>query len=420
MLRPGTVRGPGAVSRCARSRVKGRRPGVACVRALVRPLLSWFRHHARVLPWRRTREPYAIWISEIMLQQTRVQTVIPYWHRWMRELPDVQSLARARLGTVLKLWEGLGYYTRARNLRQAARIIVEKHRGRFPERFEDLLALPGIGRYTAGAICSIAFHQPTPALDGNGVRVLTRIFGMAGNPREKNTKAELWNLAQELAHAAANPRRDGEGNCSLLNQALMELGAVICAPRRPKCPLCPVRKHCAALRENRTDQIPNLGKRTASTERRFAAFVVESKGRFLVRQRPPGVINARLWEFPNVEVDGRRVEASQLAEGLLGSRPFAIQPLAELQHTITRYRITMEVFRAEFADGAVKAPAPNRWCSPAQLQTLAFPSAHRKILEALRSPSHEQNFKSGTWKLRPLGVGDAGRVAAGCSGDTRR
>src|SRR5437868_5191385 len=147
----------------------------AQVAYLQETLLRWYEACRRDLPWRRTRDPYAIWISEIMLQQTRVQTVIPYWQRWMRELPGVQSLARARLGTVLKLWEGLGYYTRARNLHQAARIIVEKHHGRFPERFDDLLALPGIGRYTAGAICSIAFHQPTPALDGNGVRVLTRI-----------------------------------------------------------------------------------------------------------------------------------------------------------------------------------------------------------------------------------------------------
>src|SRR5437763_4103813 len=170
---------------------------------LVPILLSWFAQNARSLPWRRTRDPYAIWISEIMLQQTQVKTVIPYWRRWMRELPTVQSLSHARRERVLKLWEGLGYYTRANNLQKAARTIVDRHGGRFPEKYDDLVALPGIGRYTAGAVLSIAFNQPAPVLDGNVIRVLTRLFGIAENPREKKTGATLWALAETLVREAA-------------------------------------------------------------------------------------------------------------------------------------------------------------------------------------------------------------------------
>jgi len=349
---------------------------------LVARLLAWFAANARDLPWRRTRGPYAIWISEIMLQQTQVKTVIPYWERWMRELPTAQSLARARPEKVLKLWEGLGYYTRARNLQTAAQLITDKHGGSFPEEFDDVLALPGIGRYTAGAICSIAFNQPTPILDGNVIRVLTRLFGIGENPRETKTNARLWSLAASLVQSAARVKRRGR-NCSHLNQALMELGATVCTPRQPKCPLCPVRKSCAAFREDRTGQLPNLGRRAIATERRFAAFVVERSGRFLVQQRPAGVVNAHLWEFPNLETNTRPTAGPQLAKTLFNERPEAVKPLRQIRHTITRYRITMDVFRVEFANGAPDAIPNARWCSPAQLHKLAFPSAHRNILGML-------------------------------------
>ena len=169
---------------------------------LVPALLHWFAQNARDLPWRRTRDPYAIWVSEIMLQQTQVKTVIPYWNCWMRELPTIAAVASTSPDKIHKLWEGLGYYTRARNLQKAAKQIMEKHGGTFPQNFDDVLALPGIGRYTAGAICSIAFNQPTPILDGNVIRVLTRIFGIGENPREKKTNAQLWQLAKKLVEHA--------------------------------------------------------------------------------------------------------------------------------------------------------------------------------------------------------------------------
>lgn len=362
-----------------RSKGEGQRSKAPTIGGLVRPLLAWFRENARDLPWRRTTDPYAIWISEIMLQQTQVKTVIPYWERWMRELPTVQSLASARPEKALKLWEGLGYYTRARNLQRAAAAIVTEHSGRFPKIFDEVLALPGIGRYTAGAICSIAFNQPVPILDGNVVRVLARLFGIGENPREKNANARFWKLAETLVRKAARAQRGRARNCSALNQSLMELGATLCTPRRPKCLACPVRRKCVARSEGRTTELPALGPTPASIERRFVAFVVQKRGRFLVRRRPAGVVNARLWEFPNFEVAGGRADILRLAKGVVGACRVSLDPCFRVKHTITRYRITVDVFRVEaLKDSSIRAPG-RRWCSLSGLEKLAFPSAHRKI-----------------------------------------
>ncbi|MGO9585869.1 MAG: A/G-specific adenine glycosylase [Limisphaerales bacterium] len=448
---------------------------VKSIRQLALLLLDWFSANARDLPWRRTRDPYAIWVSEIMLQQTQVKTVIPYWKRWMRELPTIEAVARARSEKIHKLWEGLGYYTRARNLQEAARQIVAQQnanlrscrRGgnesqtkkepetpsafaqlrrdkhvvsyKFPDNFDDVLALPGIGRYTAGAICSIAFNQPTPILDGNVIRVLTRVFGVGENPREKTTNARLWRLAEELVGRAAcsrfigvpcPPRRGGDTAPyhSFLNQSLMELGALVCTPRNPQCQICPVKRLCAAFRENRVAELPNLGRRTATTARRFIAFVIERNGKFLVRQRPAGIVNAHLWEFPNVEIgarlsepqharlqntagkipatdgtrtrcgsgDPRSESVTDIATQLFGVAPTALMPLCTMKHSITRYRITLEAFRVKFG-GANSARPHNKmgrrgtppseigvWLTPAKLDSLALTAAHKQILSKLK------------------------------------
>src|ERR1039458_10219671 len=229
-------------------------------RDIVQRLLVWFARNARPLPWRRTRDAYAVWVSEVMLQQTQVKTVLPYWERWMRALPNIAALVKAKPQTLHKLWEGLGYYTRVRNLQRAAKVIVEQHRSRLPNDFETLLSLPGIGRYTAGAICSIAFDQPQPILDGNVMRVLTRLCGIAGDPRERKTNARLWHLAQELVQMASqtdaptNPFPHATRNtqhasrpCSEFNQSLMELGALICTPRLPRCGFCPIDRKSTRL-----------------------------------------------------------------------------------------------------------------------------------------------------------------------------
>jgi A/G-specific adenine glycosylase len=422
---------------------------------LVPALLDWFVTNARDLPWRSRkagRDPYAIWVSEIMLQQTQVKTVIPYWERWLRELATIRAVANANPDRIHKLWEGLGYYTRARNLQKAAQQIVEKHGGKFPENFDDVLALPGIGRYTAGAICSIAFNQPTPILDGNVIRVLTRIFGIAENPKGKVTNARLWKLAEELVgRAVSSPPRRGRDtapypktsgkptredtrptnnwNCSHLNQSLMELGALICTPRNPQCDVCPVKKLCVAYQEKRVEKLPNLGQRAVATARRFVAFVVEQNGRFLVRQRPAGVVNAHLWEFPNVEIGSSQGRSPALRDESahypnkngesrltsaatvqkfdpeiafvakqLGLEPYEATPFCTVKHSITRYRITLKVFRASHGgtSGAsphltplkpgacITRPSEMRiWRTPAQLHQLAFSSAHKKILEQL-------------------------------------
>jgi A/G-specific adenine glycosylase len=343
--------------------------------------LDWFSKNARDLPWRRTHDPYAIWVSEIMLQQTQVKTVIPFWERWMRDLPTIKSAANASSAKIHKLWEGLGYYTRVRNLQKAAQAIVEKHGGKFPESFDDVLALPGIGHYTAGAICSIAFNQPTPILDGNVIRVLTRIFGIAENPKEKQANARLWQLAEALVKNSSLVTRHSSLSCSHLNQSLMELGALICTPRNPQCQICPVKKLCIAFKENRTGELPNLGKREAATARTFFAFVIERDGKFLVQQRPIGIVNAHLWEFPNFETNGENLSAKEIYNAEFGFAAKDFSPLVTVKHSITRYRMTLEAFHVRLKNSPAKLAGV--WLSPKEFDSLAFSSAHKKLASLL-------------------------------------
>jgi len=371
-------------------------------------LLKWFGRNARDLPWRRTYDPYAIWVSEIMLQQTQVKTVLRFWRRWMEALPTIKALAKARSQRIHKLWEGLGYYTRVRNMQKAAQAIVAIHGGKFPEEFEDVLALPGIGRYTAGAICSIAFNQPKPILDGNVIRVLTRLFGISGDPRQRNVNQRLWELSEQFVLAAvrletpavekhalnldASPQftYDGARNtkhvsplCSLSNQSLMELGALICTPGQPKCPICPLVRFCAAHQQCCVDQLPNLPARPRATPQRFAAFVAQKQGHFLVRQRPAGVRNAHLWEFPNIEITPHDSDLKQAAGKSLGASVATFDPLCTIRHSITRYRITLDVFRLTGADAAKCSSSAGTWLNRRQLLALPFASAHRRILNRL-------------------------------------
>ncbi|MBI2948133.1 MAG: A/G-specific adenine glycosylase [Verrucomicrobia bacterium] len=357
---------------------------------LVRSLLGWYRRNARKLPWRLTTDPYAIWISEVMLQQTQVRTVIPYWNRWMRRFPSIRSLARAKVSEVLRCWAGLGYYTRARNLQSAARLIVSNHVGNFPRNFGDIIALPGVGRYTAGAICSIAFNQPAPVLDGNVTRVLARIFGITTDPKETRTKGRLWDLAQHLVSHAAKYQKPKTRPCADLNQALMELGATVCTPRQPQCPKCPCRRYCRARKEHRVAEIPAKTVRPKSLHRWAAAFAINRDGRFLVRQRSSGEINAYLWEFPNLETNSPVSKVQSVAHRCLGFRPRSIQPFCVVAHTIMRHRIRLEVFTGT-TNGPWTGQGRNaRWCTLKQLHQLAFPSAHRKILQALEAKAGPQ------------------------------
>lgn len=365
-----------------------------------------------------------------MLQQTQVKTVIPYWERWMRELPDIPTLASAPLDRVLKLWEGLGYYTRARHLHRAAQWMVERREGRFPETYQEVLALPGVGRYTAGAVCSIAFNQPTPILDGNVIRVLARVFGIRGNPKQKEISDRLWRLAAEVVRAAAESGPDEEGTppcdahtpagsqrsragsgsrhpsskstnaCSHLNQALMEVGAIVCAPRQPDCPHCPLRELCVAQKNGLVDEIPKTGPRRASTRRHMAAFIIERRGRFLVRKRSEGGVNAGLWEFPDVDVTVSKLAPAAALATLLASsapprsplrpadhspidQPQIPSPFCRVKHSITRYQITVDVFHAALGAGIRARPQTGVWRSLHQIDQLPFCAAHRRIVAKL-------------------------------------
>ncbi len=399
---------------------------------IVLALLGWFAHAARDLPWRRTSDPYAIWVSEIMLQQTQVRKVVPYWERWMRRIPSLKALAQASDEVLHKLWEGLGYYRRVRHMRMAARLIMARHRGTFPATFEEVLALPGIGRYTAGAICSIAFNQPTPVLDGNVIRVLTRLYNVPGDPRREPTNSRLWEIAERLVRLAGNsklrprnrrtlPRnRLTPGPCSVLNQSLMELGALVCTPKNPQCSDCPVADWCRARRQGRVEHLPQKARRPVILHRRSVVLVVQQGNRFWVRRRPEGVVNGRLWEFPNTEAAQCGSLAGPLGHSTQptlyqlqqagsremqsltalfeppdagrknGSAPFTLlrrptKPtrFCTIKHSITRYRITAEVLRAKIPADASLRLAEGRWLTLAQMSRLAFCRAHQRILQRL-------------------------------------
>lgn len=337
-----------------------------------------------------------------MLQQTQVKTVVPYWSRWMRELPSIARLAQAGEDRLHKLWEGLGYYSRVRNLQKAARMIMTVHNGQFPETFDDVLALPGIGRYTAGAICSIAFNQPTPILDGNVIRVLCRLQAILGDPKSPRLNDRLWATAARLVLGASRLERADippaassiqPGFCSRLNQSLMELGATVCTPRNPACDLCPVSRWCAAFKRGNPLAYPSARKRPASLPRWFAALVIERAGQFRVRQRPGHGVNAGLWEFPNVECpDLASTDLS--AATLLGMTPIPVHPLAVIRHSITRYRMTLAAFHASVPPGFQPSEKAGAWLDLPALHELAFTAAHKKILLALESKRTKTHRKS--------------------------
>ena len=348
------------------------------IRSIVAPLLKWFAGNARDLPWRWTRDPYAIWVSEIMLQQTQVKTVIPYWQRWMKQLPDIASLAAADEDTVIKLWEGLGYYSRARNLQKAAKRIRDEFGGRFPRDLAGVLALPGVGRYTGGAICSIAFNQPEPIVDGNVARVLTRLLGIEESPKAKPVADRLWSVAADLVKHAPTLQKPRQRNASAFNQAVMELGALICTPRNPLCGGCPLKGRCIARKQNKVDAIPALAKRAAATKRRFIGFIIAWRGEVYVQRRPSGEVNAGFWEFPNWQADDPAMQPADLAKASLALGQAALEPLCTINHSITRYRNRLEMFAIAPSRKPRLAKLKGQWLPEAKLAELPLTAAHRK------------------------------------------
>jgi len=346
---------------------------------LRRRLLGWYRANARDLPWRRTHDPYRIWLSEVLLQQTRVETVLPYYARFTAAFPTVRELAAAREDRVLKLWEGLGYYTRARNLLRAAKAIVDGYGGRFPRTAREWQRLPGVGRYTANAIASIAFGERAPVLDGNVKRVLARLFNIGRNIDEARTQKLLWAVAERLVP----PRVPGE-----FNQAMMELGARVCTPRAPRCEQCPLRHSCEARALGCQSHLPRRRAKKPLPHRHIVAAAIEKNGRFLLGKRPPSGLLGGLWEFPGGKVEAGESHEQALVREIreeLGIEIAVGAHLASVAHAFSHFRITLHVYRCRHIGGA---PRPHehtaiRWVRRADFDRYAFPAADRRVLPLL-------------------------------------
>ena len=328
-------------------------------------LLSWFDAAKRDLPWRRTRDPYAIWVSEVMLQQTRVETVIPYWTRFLRDFPDARALAEAPLDAVLARWAGLGYYRRARMLHAGAQAVVARHGGAVPADWDQLRALPGVGDYTAGAIGSIAFGLPVPVVDGNVERVLTRLHAMPGDPREAKTRRRVWSLARALAEGP----RPGD-----LNQALMELGATVCAPASPRCLVCPLRAWCAAAAEGAPERYPEKSPKKDVPREPWTALVATREG--------------ALWLVPSATGRWQGMLVPPMArghEGDVDARAAALSPDVPLSnardagsvtHVLTHARMELRVITATLSS----PPPRGELVAPAALDAKAVPKVTFRVL----------------------------------------
>jgi A/G-specific adenine glycosylase len=344
-------------------------------------LLTWADEHRRDLPWRHTRDPYHVWVSEIMLQQTQVSTVAPYFARWLQRFPTIQDLAVAPLDEVLKAWEGLGYYARARNLHRAAQRVVAEYGGQLPAHRTDLVALPGIGDYTAGAILSIAFGQDEPALDSNARRVLCRLFNIAEDPRRPAVRRHLWELARSLSPA---------GQAGRFNEALMDLGATMCTPRTPHCPHCPLAEVCAAARLGLQAERPVSTPRRRVPHYDVTAAIIWHDRHVLITQRPPDGLLGGLWEFPGGKREPHETLAGCLAREIreeLGIEIAVGAPLPPVPHAYTHFRITLHPFHCQIRSGQPQALgcASWQWVTLDQLDQFAFPVADQRVIAGLRS-----------------------------------
>ena len=304
-------------------------------------LLNWYNKNKRTLPWRRHLDAYTVWVSEIMLQQTRVETVIPYFEKWMRLFPSVVALANASERDVLNAWEGLGYYSRARNLHKAAKILVKEYDRELPSDPAELIKLPGIGRYTAGAIASIAFGMNEPALDGNLKRVYSRLFDMVEPVDSLKGEKLLWEIAQKNL---------SKGRAGDFNQALMDLGATICIPRDPRCLICPLMEICKARKNGTQELLPVKKPKKAVPQYVHAAGVIEKNGMVLLAQRPSKGLLGGMWEFPNGRVDGD--PAGEMVKALKSGYSLKVQrkeALGVVQHAYTHFKVTVYAFRCDFS-----------------------------------------------------------------------
>jgi len=336
-------------------------------------LLQWFKKQGRDLPWRRTRNPFRIWISEIMLQQTQVDTVIPYYHRFLKAFPTVEVLAKADLSRVLKIWEGLGYYSRARHLHQAAKRIISQCNGRIPDRLNDLLSLPGVGRTTAGAILSIAYNKEAPILDGNVKRVLSRIYAVSTPPRDLKTENLLWTLSKSLIP---------KGHAGSFNEALMDLGATVCKPKKPSCSLCPLRNLCRAKATGNPERYPTKPKKRKIPHVNGVSAVIVRDGKVLLHQRPPRGFSGGLWEFPNWRVQGERNLSHRLVKWVKDERDLRVivkGRIGSFEQTYSHFKLTLHVYHCQ----ALDPEGSGRWVGIRNLSRFPMSRIHRRICHAL-------------------------------------
>jgi A/G-specific adenine glycosylase len=338
-----------------------------------RRLIAWQKRHGRHdLPWQSTRDPYAIWVSEIMLQQTQVVAVIPYYQRFLQSFPDIGALAAATQDAVLAHWSGLGYYSRARNLHQAAMIMARDHGGRFPEDYDKVLALPGIGRSTAAAICVFAYGARRAILDGNVRRVLARSFGIEGYPGDKRVEDDLWARAERLL-----PAHDVEA----YTQGLMDLGAGICTRRRPQCTACPLQGDCVAHQRGLTDRLPARRPKKVLPHKSTVMLILQHAGEVLLEKRPATGIWGGLWSFPEVTPEQ---DAHSLCAQRFGAQVTALEPLPVLEHGFTHYRLSITPQRLRVTALAPRAAEPGHiWLPLAEARSAAIPTPVRRILSSL-------------------------------------
>lgn len=341
-------------------------------------LVHWFEEHKRDLPWRRTNDPYRIWVSEVMLQQTRVDTVIPYYNNFVQKFPTLEDLAYAEEQEILKAWEGLGYYSRVRNLQTAVREVVEHYGGKVPDTKKDISQLKGVGPYTAGAVLSIAYHKPEPAVDGNVMRVISRVLLI----EEDIGKAKTRPIFEKALAKMISPDKPSE-----FNQGLMELGALVCTPKSPGCLLCPVREHCRAYHTGKEKSLPIKEKKTKVTVKNMAAIVLRNKqGEVLIQRRPDSGLLAKLWQFPNVEVTKSTDSPQECLEDFFCSEleisvkiESAVQ---KVEHVFSHLVWNITVYEGTLLSEKNHVTSEDtRWVDENSIESYPFPVSHQKIIE---------------------------------------
>lgn len=355
--------------------------GISKGKEIRRRLTRWYLKNHRALPWRETHDAYRIWVSEVMLQQTQVKTVLPYYEAFVLRFQDVTTLAGARQQTVLKAWEGLGYYARCRNLHHAAKVVRDEHAGKIPDDMEVFRKLPGVGEYIAAAVMSIAFNQPFAVVDGNVKRVLARLFEIDAPVNRSNTLKIFRSVAQTLLDS------DQPGT---FNQAVMELGAMICKPRTPDCVQCPVHSVCEAYKNQTTGEYPIRVQSKPTPVYRLTAGVIIRKGKILITRRPSEGLLGGLWEFPGGKIcEDEKPETSCIREikKAVNLTVNIVNSLTQVRHAYTHFRIVMDVFLCGFLSGAVKlnGAADYRWVTVSALKNYPFSKASHKFIPLLES-----------------------------------